>query len=470
MARVRLFRNRAGGLGILALLALIATVVLWGAGGQLRPAQKATGQPQLVSVEPLPQADGERCEWEPASAANSSLFASFQQQFAPPAADVTEAEKLAASRRKPIRVINDPWGAFSAVAVDPIHNEVLMTDENKFRIVAYDRLENTPPNAKLSEPKRMIHGEDTEIEFQCSLYIDPANGDIYAVNNDTLGKMAVFPHGANGNAKPARYLNTPMATFGVAVDERTQELMLTVQDDAAVVTFKKTATGKDSPIRTLQGPRTLMADPHGIAYNPKTDQIYVSNWGSVNVHKRPASGKYSGTLNRGIGRDNWPVGRNDAVPGSGKFMPPSITVYPRDASWDTPPIRVIQGPRTQLNWPTALSIDHERGELYVANDPVDSVLVFKADANGDVAPIRVLKGPKTLIKNPTSVFADLKNQELWVANFGNHTATVYKLGASGDAPPLRVIRSGPIEAPAPMMGNPHTLTWDSKRDELLVAN
>ena len=458
------------GLGLL----VVASLIFIGSGSRHAGATRmTTGQPQLISVQPLPQDDGEMCELKPASA-GSSLMAAIEQQreIRTVSTDVetSDAVRDAASRRKPIRVINDPWGAFSAVALDPVHNEVLMTDENKFRIVAYNRTENTPPKAKLSEPKRMIQGEDTEIEFQCSLYIDPANGDIYAVNNDTLGKMAVFPYGAAGNVKPARYLETPMATFGVAVDEKTQELMLTVQDDAAVVTFKKSAAGHDSPVRTLQGEHTLMADPHGIALDAKTDHIYVTNWGSVNIHKAPASGKWRGTLNRGIGRENYPVGRNDTIPGSGHFMQPSITVYPRDASWDTAPIQIIQGPHTQLNWPTAVAIDNERGEIYVANDPVDSVLVFKSDSTGDVAPIRVLKGPKTLIKNPTSVYTDLKNNELWVANFGNHTATVYKLGASGDTAPLRVIRSGPIEAPAPMMGNPHTLTYDSKRDELLVAN
>src|SRR5258706_480733 len=108
---------------------------------------------------------------------------------------------------------------------------------------------------------------------------------------------------------------------------------------------------------------------------------------------------------------------------------------------DAAPTRMIQGSKTQLNWPTALAFDPERSELYVANDPADSVLVFKADASGDVAPIRVLHGPKTLIKNPTGVNLDLKNDELWVANFGNHTATVYNRGANGDTPPLRVIQS-----------------------------
>ncbi len=134
------------------------------------------------------------------------------------------------------------------------------------------------------------------------------------------------------------------------------------------------------------------------------------------------------------------------------------------------PVQVIQGPQTQLDWPTALSSDSERGELYVANDPTDSVLVFKSDSSGDAAPLRVLKGPKTLLKNPTSVYVDMKNNEIWVANFGNHTATVYPRGAGGDVAPIRMIRSGPLGAPAPMMGNPHTIAYDSKRDEILVAN
>ena len=113
----------------------------------------------------------------------------------------------------------------------------------------------------MSEPKRMIQGENANIEFNCALYIDPANGDIYAVNNDTLSEMSIFSHAARGNAKPDRVLETPMTSFGVVVDEKSPELMLTVQADHAVVTFRKSASGKDSPIRTLQGEHTLLADP-----------------------------------------------------------------------------------------------------------------------------------------------------------------------------------------------------------------
>jgi DNA-binding beta-propeller fold protein YncE len=75
-----------------------------------------------------------------------------------------------------------------------------------------------------------------------------------------------------------------------------------------------------------------------------------------------------------------------------------------------------------------------------------------------------------MVKNPTGVAVDLKNSELWVTNFGSHSATVYPIDASGDAAPRRVIRSGPVDAPSPMISNPHTIAYDTKRDELLVSN
>ena len=207
---------------------------------------------------------------------------------------------------------------------------------------------------------------------------------------------------------------------------------------------------------------------HGITHDPKTDLIYVTNWGARSKRVPPASGTWEGTRGRGVGR-LWPLGRNYNVPGTGEFLPPSITVYRRTSEWDTAPLQVIQGPKTQLNWPVSLAIDYERGELYVANDTTSQILVFKADANGDVAPIRVLGGPNTGIKNPTGVAVDLKNQELWVTNLSNHNATVYKLTASGDTPPIRVIRGAPENVETPSFINAR-LVYDTKRDELLVAS
>ena len=193
--------------------------------------------------------------------------------------------------------------------------------------------------------------------------------------------------------------------------------------------------------------------------------MFVANHGSVR-RKHPEGKPTMGT--GGGGQKTWSVSRQ--VRGSGKFVPPSITVHTLDAEGDTPPLRTIEGPNTQLNWPTGIAFDPKRGELFVANDAGDAVLVFSATASGNVAPVRILKGSKTLIKNPTGITVDSQNDELWVSNYGNHTATAYKTTAAGDAPPVRVIRSGPLGQKALMIGNPGALAYDSKREQILVPN
>jgi DNA-binding beta-propeller fold protein YncE len=312
----------------------------------------------------------------------------------------------------------------------------------------------------MTEPKRIIGGVKTEMEFQCGLYVDPNNGDIYAINGDTVEKAAVFSRKAKGNVAPDRTFVTPHGTAGIVVDEARQDLYLTIQHTHAVVVYNKMAKGDEPPIRLLQGDHTLLADPHGIALDLKNDLIFVTNYGTL--HQFLPNGADN------LFKRNWPLQK--PVPGSGEMRAASITVYRRDASGDTAPLRVIQGPKTRLNWPAGLAFHPERNELFVANDMDDSILVFDASARGDVAPLRVLKGPKTLIKNPSGLYMDLKNNELWVANFGNHTATVYPPAASGDTAPLRVIRSAPAGTPAPMLGNAHPLAYDTKREEILVPN
>jgi DNA-binding beta-propeller fold protein YncE len=369
-----------------------------------------------------------------------------------------------ASQRKPERMIQDPYAAYSAVAVDPNHDEVVLTDENLFRIWVYDRNAKTSPN-KSSDPKRLIGGLNTKIEFQCGLYIDPANGDIYAVNNDTIDTLVIFSRQAVGDVKPDRELHTPHGTFGIAVDEGKQELFLTVQYDNAIVVYNKSAKGVEARLRVIQGDDTGLADPHCMALTPHAVCFFVTNQGSTH------SVRQSGSVNRRReGPPGFPLSRDDAVPGSGRIDPPSITVYTKDAKGNARPLRTIQGAATQMNWPTAITLDEDRNLIYVANDGGNSVLVFDVRASGDWAPLRVIKGPASLVSNPTGVFLDKKNNELWVANFGNHTSAVYSTGANGDAAPVRVIRSAPPNQPVPGLGNSHPIAYDTRREQILVPN
>jgi DNA-binding beta-propeller fold protein YncE len=458
---------------------VVAGWLVWGGG--TNPAESVL-EGESISPEALSDlASGAMCQWAPVAAhPDHERTPSFQQRAAAAQGGESLNGTVDLSQRKPVRKIADPYPAFSSVAVDMANGEVVMTDENLFNIMVYDRMTNTPPTAARSEPKRMIGGLKTDIEFQCALYVDPKTGDVYAVNNDTQGRMVVFSRKARGDVEPDRTISTPDGTFGIAVSEEHQELILSVQHPSAVVTYRKMAKGEDEPIRLLQGDKTLLADPHGIAYDPKEDVLFVTNHGSV--HSVRPSPRRTGAdpgvartsdFRRGFGKKNWRVGYNfaieEAVPGSGRMDPPSITVYPRAASGDTAPIRIIRGPKTLLNWPTALALHPRTNDLFVANDMGDEILVFPGNANGDVAPTRIIKGPATLIKNPTGVSIDLEREELWVSNFGSHSATVYKTNASGDTPPLRIIRSAPADEPAPLIGNAR-VAFDSKREQILAPN
>ena len=429
------------------------------------PGRQPAGSARLVSIEPLPETEGAICEWVPASARTTLLAALRQERSSGQAAGSASSAETA--KRPPLRVIRDPYPSFSSVAVDLQRNEVVMTDENLFQVMVYDRQANTPPTASMTEPKRVIAGKQTKIEFQCGLYIDPQSGDIYAVNNDTVDTLVIFSRNAKGNVPPDRELYTPHGTFGIAVDEQRQELFLTVQHTNSVVVYPKMAQKNDPPLRVVHGSRSGLADPHGIALDAKNNVFFVTNHGS---RKEFVAGKAAGQeVSTGL-PDRPSVPSRDSVPGSGRNFPPSITVHALGANGDAPPVRVIEGPKTLLDWPSGLAVDPERDELYVANDSGDAVLVFRASASGDVAPIRILRGPRSGIKNPTGIFLDTQNGELWVSNFGNHTTTVYKSTASGDTPPLRTIRSGPVGKPALMIGNPGSVAYDSKREEILVPN
>jgi len=471
--QVRRWQKQSGAVLIGLIIVLGAWMILGAAPeGTLKAglgaALRSPGGPRLISVQPLPEAaDGEMCQWLPASA-STSLMTELQQEQGKPQDDI--------GTREPIRKIKDSYSSYSSVAVDTANDEVVMTDESLFNILTYSRTENTPASATMSEPKRMIGGVNSWVEYQCGVYIDPVTGDIYAVNNDTVDKLVIFSRKKQGNAAPDRIVNTPHTTYGIAVDEPHHELFLTAQESASVVVFDKYAKTDDSPLRLLQGDKTLLADPHGLAVDSKRDLMFVTNFGNAAKHdastapRRGGGGGDEGGFFSLSPKENWPLARESAVPGSGQFTGPSITVYKRDAEGDVAPLRVIRGPKAGLNWPTGLSVDSERGELYVANDTGDDILVFSTDAAGDAAPKRVIKGPKSLVKSPTGVFFDSKHQELWVSNFGNHTATVYKASASGDSAPLRVIRSAPLSMPTPNIGNAYAPAYDSKRDQILVPD
>ena len=411
-----------------------------------------TGAPQLLSIQELPS-DGEMCAWPSTPAADPALMASLQQN---PNTNLFAALRMQGGGRQPYtpdpstievgrqpeRMIRDEYPTYSYVAVDTNFDEVVLQDNNLWATRVFKRTVTTPPGA-LTRPERVIQGPKSEVQFNNGLYIDPDDGQIYSVESDTGDKVVVFTHDAIGDVEPARVLKTPHRGYALAVDEGRKELYVSVQYPPRVMVYRKGASGNDAPLRVIEGENTRLSDVHGIAIDVNRRLLFVANWGAIS---------------------------NYLVAGTGRFELPSITVYPLDATGDVKPLRVIQGEKTQLNWPHAISLDTATGDLYVANDIGNSILVFRQTDQGDKPPARIIKGQKTGLSNPTGVFVDTKHREVWVANFGNSTATAYSINTNGDLPPIRTIRSAPEGYKGLKFGKVEAVAYDSKRDQLLVPN
>ncbi len=116
----------------------------------------------------------------------------------------------------------------------------------------------------------------------------------------------------------------------------------------------------------------------------------------------------------------------------------SITIYSSNARGDAAPLRTIAGMRTGLKLPTGLALDG-RGDVYVANRSGDAITVYAPAANGNAAPSRTIQGSKTGLNEPTSIAVDAE-RNIYVTNLADRSVTTFAPGASGDVAPVRIIR------------------------------
>lgn len=424
------------------LVPALVIVAVYGEASRLR----TPDAPRLLSVQALPESS-EACEWETAVAESRPGEAprTMLDALGPGAvyAAADEAGPTARLNAPPIRKNRDNYPIYSSVAVYLKNDEVVLQDNNLWGYNVFNRLDNTPPNVEFQKPKRSVQGDKTGIQYNNGLYIDQGNGEIYSIESDVGDAVSVFGIEADGNVRPARELVTPHRGFALGVDEERGELYASVEYPPKIAVYAKKASGRTPPLRVIEGDATRLNAAHGLAIDTQRKLLFVNNWGNESNFK---------------------------VAGTGRFNPPSINVYSLDATGNAAPIRIIQGSKTQLNWPGAMSLDTRTGELYVANDVGQSILVFKETDEGDVAPSRVLTGAKTGLRNPTGVFVDTAHEELWVSNLGSSAATVYPLKASGNVAPLRTIRSRPPGTVSLSLGKTEAVAYDSRREELLVPN
>src|SRR5262245_11473832 len=189
----------------------------------------------------------------------------------------------------------------------------------------------------------------------------------------------VFNYEAHGDVPPDRVL-TPAATgtWGVGLDLVHDEVAVSVQHVNKVAVYRRLASGEEKPLRIIQGPNTGLADPHGLAIDPDNDEIFVANHDSYHevLAGQDDPNAVTAQIARGTAtREQLAAVRLDLRPSKGRFVEPSITVYSRTAENDARPVRVIQGPRTELNLPMKIFVDAAHNEIFVANSGSSAILV-----------------------------------------------------------------------------------------------
>jgi DNA-binding beta-propeller fold protein YncE len=340
----------------------------------------------------------------------------------------------------------------------------MMSDTNRKSLLIYDRTAGSATSKQAAAARQQIMGPDTGVGFVAGVALDPVHRELFTVNNDVEDRLVAFDYDARGNVAPKRLLYVPHQSWGIAFNRKRDEIALSVQTPNMFVVFKRDAQKFDAPIRSVRGPRTEMADPHGIYFDEIHNEVFVANHGNF----RPGELITSYTAYDARESRQERTGNAFSETARGRFVPSSLTVYDGDAKGDVAPLRTISGPLSQIDWPMGVAVDEASDEIFVANNGDSSVLVFARTASGNVQPKRVIRGPATGIKGPMGVA--IAKDEIWVANFGTHTALVFPRLAAGKVAPRRILRNAPAGKETSGFGNPYAVAYDTKRKEILVPN
>jgi hypothetical protein len=146
----------------------------------------------------------------------------------------------------------------------------------------------------------------------------------------------------------------------------------------------------------------------------------------------------------------------------------AVLVFKGDTRGNQPPVRIIQGPNTQLIRPQTVGIDPYNGEILAGDPSARAVLVFDRLANGDAKPIRVIGGPKTGFREIVGVAADGKRNLIVVAtrSVGAQSGIfIFNRTDQGDVAPIRKIM-GPMTG---ALGRFRQLQVDADRGKIYLA-
>lgn len=144
--------------------------------------------------------------------------------------------------------------------------------------------------------------------------------------------------------------------------------------------------------------------------------------------------------------------------------------FARLANGNVKQTRVLMGQTTKLSRTMhGLYYDAVHDEMVVPVALAGAILSFRGGAHGAEAPIRVLQGPRTQITRPDTVYVDTKNDEIYAPS-GDGSLLVFARTATGDVPPKRVIAGPKTKLTSPDLFGIFGIAVDPVRNLVAVAN
>jgi DNA-binding beta-propeller fold protein YncE len=258
---------------------------------------------------------------------------------------------------KPSRVFSVPhqsWGLALGNATD----QIAVTVEIQNTIAFYRR-----QVAGVEAPLRLIRGQATGLADPHGIYWDESHDEIGVANH---GNFRGLVKNTGGGCE-----ESPVVEDGAEVGE---------SRPPSIRIFPAGAKGDVTPLRVIEGSRTGLDWPMGVAYDPRHDTIVVANNGDD-----------------------------------------SILIFGRASNGNIAPVRVIRGDRTGMNRPIGVAVDAQKGEIWVSNWGDHSALAFDSAGQGNMAPKEVIRSapagtPTPGFGNPMALAYDSKREALLVPN------------------------------------------------------
>jgi DNA-binding beta-propeller fold protein YncE len=261
--------------------------------------------------------------------------------------------------------------ASAGVFLDVRNDELFITTQHVNRINVYPRTFKQD-----EEPRRYIQGPATGLADPHGIYVDSETNEIFVSNHGNWRKTETGEGEVRGPDSLTR------TSLGYNVPGRAIPLAPSTGRflPPSITVHSRTAGMDAAPLRTIQGPHTLLNLPDGIYRDPITREIIVANTGDD-----------------------------------------SVLFFDKNASGDVAPLRVLKGAATKIKGPAGVSIDAKRNELWVASWDGHVAGVFPKTASGNVAPLRVIRtapenAPLASMGRIGAVAYDPKRKEILAPN------------------------------------------------------